>query len=99
MRASKAEVERLIGVPLYLMLNWLPFLMPLVSAVVGGWRGILLMAALLALFSLKPAANLLYAALSNIPRALGVPVITEDEWDARCAEAQQRAAAPPADPS
>ena len=50
----KAEAERLIGVPLYLMLNWLPFLLPVMSWALRGWRGLVVLAIMLGALSLKP---------------------------------------------
>lgn len=69
----KAELERLVGVPLYLMLNWLPFLLPILSWTFGGWKGLALLAAVLMLLSLKPVTTLLYNVLSRLPALCGVP--------------------------
>lgn len=69
----KAELERLVGVPLYLMFNWLPFLLPIVSWAAGGWRGLLILAVVLALLSLKQTTAFLYKVLSQLPRLAGVP--------------------------
>lgn len=35
------EIERLLGIPLYLTLNWLPFLLPLTAWYAGGWTYLL----------------------------------------------------------
>ena len=69
----KAQLERLIGIPIYLMLNWLPFLLPLVCFAVGGARGLAILAAVLASLTLRPVYTLLGSMLSCIPLALGVP--------------------------
>ena len=68
----KAEAERIIGIPLYLMMNWLPFILPALSWALGGWRGLIILALLLATLSLKPVVRLLYTALHWIPAACGV---------------------------
>ena len=47
-QCNKNQLERLIGIPIYLMLNWLPFLLPLVCFAVGGARGLAILAAVLA---------------------------------------------------
>ena len=69
----KAEVERLVGIPLYLMLNWLPFMLPIIAFATGGWRGLVILAIVLIVLSLKPVAALLYVILSKLPALCGVP--------------------------
>ena len=69
----KAEAERLVGVPLYLMLNWLPFLLPVVSWALGGWRGLVVLAIVLGALSFKPVTSFLYKILSVLPSLCGVP--------------------------
>jgi hypothetical protein len=69
----KAELERLIGIPLYLMLNWLPFLLPIISVTLGGWKGLVILVVVLAALSLKPVTGVLHTVLSKLPLALGVP--------------------------
>ena len=71
--APKAEAERLVGIPLYLMLNWLPFMLPLVSFAMGGWRGIVIFVVVLVVLSFRRVTTFLYKWLSLVPKALGVP--------------------------
>lgn len=57
----KVELERIIDIPLYMAFNWAPFVLPAVTFVFTGWKGLVLfvlaVAALSAVQAIKPTAE------------------------------------------
>ena len=45
------HIERVINIPLYLTLNWLPFALPLLAGGLFGWKGLLILVVVLSLGS------------------------------------------------